>query len=54
MDDLKQYITNLLYYAHIEALSMNTTEFDKWVEDNVDLIDEFFKSMDKEYEKARP
>jgi hypothetical protein len=44
VDDLKQYMTNLLYYAHIEAQTMNSDEFDKWVEEMIELIDGFFKS----------
>lgn len=42
-EDLKQYITNLLYYAHVEAMSMHSIDFDKWVEEHVDLIDQYFK-----------
>ena len=41
-DDLKQYITNLLYYAHIESLSMSSDEFDKWVEEHIDLLNQYF------------
>ena len=46
-EDLKQYITNLLYYAHIEAQTMTMKEFDEWVEREVDNIDSYFKETNK-------
>ena len=45
--DLMQYVTNMLYYAHIQARDMGTDEFDKWVESMVGGIDEYFKSREK-------
>lgn len=46
-EDLKQYITNLLYYAYAfekDEKLYTSVEFDEWVEENVDLIDDFFKN----------
>ena len=43
-EDLKQYIMNLLYYAHIEAQIMTMKEFDDWAEREVDNIDSYFES----------
>lgn len=45
VDDLKQYMTSLLYYAHNEAVEMSRDEYDKWVEDHIELIDEYFEKM---------
>ena len=42
-EDLKQYITNLLYYVHIEANSLTSSEFDKWAEENIKLIEDYDK-----------
>lgn len=39
--DLQQYITNLLYYAHIEAQAMTMKEFDDWVEREINNIGEY-------------
>ncbi len=44
-DDLKQYMTNLLYYAHTEAKDMDNSQFDKWVEEMINGIDEYLKSQ---------
>lgn len=45
MDDLKQYITNLLYFAHGEEKDeLNSHQFDKWVEEMVEGIDEYLNS----------
>jgi len=44
-EDLKQYITNILYYAHIEAKAMSSIQFDKWVEEMIEGIDGYFKSI---------
>jgi len=41
-EDLKQHITNLLYYAHVEAMSMHSIDFDRWVEGQINGIDEYF------------
>jgi hypothetical protein len=43
-EDLKQYMTNLLYHAHIEAQNMSDKQFDKWVEEMTDGINDFFYS----------
>ncbi len=43
-EDLKQYITNLLYYVYAEANNINSTEFDQWVEEIINGIDGYFKS----------
>lgn len=45
MIDLQQYVTNLLYYAHIEAMDMHSIDFDRWVESQVDNIKEFYASQ---------
>ena len=39
--DLQQYVTNLLYYAHVEAMDMHSIDFDKWVEREVDNLAEY-------------
>jgi hypothetical protein len=44
-EDLKQYVTNLLYYAYAEANNIKPPEFDQWVEEMIDGIDEYFKSQ---------
>lgn len=41
--DLQQYVTNLLYYAHVEAMNMSSIGFDKWVEREIENIKEYFK-----------
>lgn len=46
-EDLKQYVTNLLYYSYAfneENKKVESFEFDKWVEERVNEIDEYFKS----------
>ena len=43
-EDLKQYMTNLLYYAHFEAKDMDSLQFDQWVDEMIEGIDEYFKS----------
>jgi hypothetical protein len=43
-EDLKQYITNALYYAHDDADGIDDYEFDKWVDEQINGIDEYFKS----------
>ena len=45
MIDLQQYVTNLLYYAHVEAMDMHSIDFDRWVESQVDNIKEFYASQ---------
>ena len=43
-DDLKQYITNMLYYAYyFNCPTKVVPEFDKWVELQVNGIDEYFE-----------
>lgn len=42
LTDLKQYVTNLLYYAHVEAMSMHSIDFDKWVEDHINNLNQYF------------
>ncbi len=48
-EDLKQYLTNLLYSAfdkganYIEPPQSEKEKFDKWVEEMIDGIDEYFK-----------
>lgn len=43
--DLQQYVTNLLYYAHVEAMDMHSIDFDKWVEREVDNIKSYYASQ---------
>jgi len=45
VEDLKQHITNLLYYAHVEAMSMHSIDFDKWVEEQTNNLSEFYASQ---------
>lgn len=44
--DLKQYITNLLYFAHEDNEEFNRipSKFDEWVGEQVENIDGYFKS----------
>lgn len=45
LEDLKQYMTNLLYYAYDEGnKGIDGSQFDKWVEQRVGEIREYFKS----------
>lgn len=45
-DDLKQYMTNLLYSAYDKGKEeMSTAVFDGWVEEMIDGIDGYFKSL---------
>lgn len=44
-EDLQQYVTNLLYYAHFEAQVMDSKEFDKWVENEIDNLGDYFDSI---------
>lgn len=39
--DLIQYVTNLLYYAHVEAMDMHSIDFDKWVDENTTNLKEY-------------
>ena len=43
--DLQQYVTNLLYYAHVEAMDMHSIDFDKWVEREVDNLKSYFATQ---------
>ncbi len=44
--DLMQYMTNALYYAYnAPTNSLVVPEFDKWVEDQIEGINEYFKSQ---------
>jgi hypothetical protein len=48
MEDLKQYITNLLYYAFsFNGPTKITAEFDKWAEEQINNIDEYLKTNQK-------
>lgn len=47
-EDLKQYMTNLLYYAHDNLNDARGQEFDKWVEEKINEIDEYFASQFRE------
>ena len=50
--DLKQYVTNLLYFAYTQGnTNVKTPTFDKWVEEMIDGIDGYFKSQLKPAEK---
>lgn len=44
-DDLKQYITNCLYYVRDKVYNLNPDEFDAWVESQINGIDEYFESQ---------
>lgn len=45
-DDLKQYMTNLLYSAYDKGKDeMSIAVFDGWVEEMIDEIDGYFKSL---------
>lgn len=48
--DLLQYVTNLLYAAAHKDQSLNSTQFDKWVEEQIRLLNEYAHSShpDKE------
>lgn len=46
--DLKQYITNMLYYVRDKNYNLNPNEFDAWVEEQINGIDEYFKSQSPE------
>jgi hypothetical protein len=58
-EDLKQYMTNLLYYAHNYEHAHNNTnsrtsqEFDEWVEEMITGIDEYFKSVEDKIEEPK-
>jgi uncharacterized membrane protein YheB (UPF0754 family) len=41
-EDLKQYLTNLLYAVHDRFMSR--MELDKFIEEQINLIDEYFKT----------
>ena len=44
-DDLKQYMTNLLYSAYDKGVErQNINDLDQWVEEMTNGIDEYFKS----------
>lgn len=45
--DLKQYVTNLLYKAYDFAEDVKSKEFDVWVEEMIDGIDGYFKSIEQ-------
>lgn len=40
LTDLKQYVTNLLYFAH----SVSSDDFDAWVEEQTNNLDQYFQS----------
>jgi len=44
-EDLKQYMTNLLYAAANEGPTMGNPQFDKWVDEQLDGIDAYLKSL---------
>ena len=44
MVDLMQYVTNMLYYVRNNTKDMSADEFDKWVEEQVLGIEEYFKA----------
>ena len=46
--DLMQYVTNMVYYAKYQTLNMNEVQFDKWVEDQIEGINEYFKNQNKD------
>jgi hypothetical protein len=47
-EDLKQYITNALYYAYSFNTPVKvTSDFDKWVEEQVNGVDEYLKEKGK-------
>jgi len=41
-EDLKQYVKNILYACY-DNYNVDQGAFDKWVEEHVDLIDQYFK-----------
>ena len=46
LEDLKQYMTNLLYFARTQgSTNVKNFTFDKWVEEMVDGIDKYFKAQ---------
>lgn len=46
--ELKQYITNLLYFARTQgSTNIKNSTFDKWAEEMIDRIDEYFKAQPK-------
>ena len=49
MVDLMQYVTNLLYYARDNTKDMSADEFDKWAEEQVLGIDEYFKAWNSTF-----
>ena len=44
--DLKQYMTNLLYYARTEVIHMTGKEFEQWAEEQIEEIDSYFKETE--------
>jgi hypothetical protein len=45
-DDLIQYATNLLYSAFDEGRkNVRISEFDEWVKERIEEIDEYFNSL---------
>jgi hypothetical protein len=50
--DLIQYVTNLLYFAHTDG-NMSNAEFDEWVEEQTNNLDQYFHSHQVSQE-ARP
>ena len=50
--DIKQYVTNLLYSAYEKGEECElSSEFDKWVEEQTDLIDEY---LNKYFTQSHP
>jgi hypothetical protein len=46
LDDLKQYVTNLLYYAFsFNGPTKVTDEFDKWVEEKTNELEEYYSQL---------
>jgi len=50
--DLKQYMTNMVYYVRDNAKDMNSAQFDKWAEEHINGIAEFLKQQQPTAEGA--
>lgn len=52
--DLMQYVTNMVYHARTQASEMTSEEFDKWAEDHIEGIKEYFLSSPSEDKNQVP